>query len=303
MAKKIVEETPAEAIEENGVLDWNKLDTNSSDDPEYESEESDEDQYTDTEITDDTADEPEDAAETDEDDYLEVDFLKEKKRLSKSEAKQLAQKGLNYDHIKEKADKAAEYERELAELRVKIAQSEIDKQKEDLRKSLESEGYDADAVEQIITKHPAFVQVQKMLEQSQAESKKAQISQKRSAEKEALKDQPYFKELEPEINKMATADGYENVAMETMYNLLLGDAIRKGKLQELVAKTKQSTIADLQDKAKRAKSIGNERNEAEEIDVASVLDREMLEMTKAFGNPVKNVAKYVAGQLKSKRKG
>lgn len=298
MAEEIAKGTPTDAIEEKETpvvkTDWTKLDTNSDEDVYDESEDDSDDFVQDTTVEDSEEEEPDEG-------YLEVDFLKEKKKLSKKEAKQYAQKGLNYDHIKEKADRADALERELQELRQTIAQADVQKQKNELRQSLEAEGYDSDAVEAIITKHPAFIQVQKMLEMSQEESKKAQILRKRAAEKEALKDQPYFKELETEVDRMAQAKGYENVAVETIYDLLLGTNLRKGKLAELVSKAKKSAVADLQDSARRTRTIKNDNDLSDEVDISAQLDRESLEMSRLWKTDPKKIAKYVADQKKKKR--
>ena len=298
MADEIAKGTPTGAIENKETqvktFDWDALDTDSDTEDVY-----DESEDTEEVSSQDTTDED---TETDDDaGYLEVDFLKEKKKLSKQEAKLYAQKGLNYDHIKEKADRADALEKELQEYKLNAAKSDIDKQKAELRKSLEDEGYDSDAVENIITKHPAFIQVQKMLEATQEESKKAQVLRKRSVEKETLRDQPYFKELEPDLDRMSLTKGYENVAMDTMYNLLLGENLRKGKLQELVSKAKKSAIADLQDTAKRTRSISTDNSSPDEIDVRGVLDKEALEMSRLWGTDAKKIAKYVADQKKKKR--
>lgn len=234
-----------------------------------------------------------------EDEELDLDlvFLGKPTKLKKSEAKPLFQKGMNYDHVKEKADKA---EQELASLKAKLAEAELAQQKRDLEAKMTEAGYDSSVMSEFINNHPTIKKAGEIVKNAEQEAQKMARKVKLAEEKDSLKDKPYFKELEKQIDTMTANNPALNI--DTAYRFLLGDLMATGKLDEITASTnksaKKSAIADLQDKAKRGRTIHSDGGGDEEFDPNKVLGKEAIEMTRAFGNDIKNVAKYVKTKLK-----
>jgi hypothetical protein len=104
-------------------------------------------------------------------------------------------------------------------------------------------------------------------------------------QKAELKDKPFFKELEADIDKMiAAAPG---VDVKTAYNYLRGERFDE-LIEQTKKNTKKSTIADLHDQAKRGITSSSE-GQGDEIDTTDI----DINMARAFGNDPKDIAKYV----------
>jgi hypothetical protein len=230
------------------------------------------------------------------DGYLEVDFLKEKKKLTKEEAKVLAQKGMNYDHVKEKADRAERAEAELAELKMKMTEQEMQKGKDNLEKRLLKDGYDKEEIKQITAE--AFKEQNALLESVKAESRKTMALARIAVEKEALRKRvPLFDEVEPEIDNLIASR--PDVPLSTAYAVKFGELALSGKLQEILEGKKKSAIADYSDKAKRSGLIKADNAPAAE-DYTSTMDDKAMKATLAFGNDPKKVSKYIFKEQKKK---
>jgi hypothetical protein len=137
------------------------------------------------------------------------------------------------------------------------------------------------------------------LENIKADAQKVLLQAKRSAEKDALRKEPYFTEFETEIDKLAAMPAYRNVAIETIYELQLARAMRSGELEKIKQTAKKSAIADYTDKAKRSGVMTADNAPATE-DYTSAMDDKAMKATLAFGNDPKKVSKYIFKEQKKK---
>jgi hypothetical protein len=228
---------------------------------------------------------------------LDIDFLGKPTKVKKSEAKPLIQKGMNYDHVKAKADKA---EQELAALKAQLAEKELAEQKRDMEKQLVDAGLDADEVMKFINNHPVIKKAEEISRNAEAKANEIARQVSINQEKDTLRKEPYFNELEKEVDSIIASN--PNTSLSVAYEFLLGRMMRTGKLNELKETTQKATqkatIADLQDKAMRGKSISGDGGEEEDVEPNRLLNKDGLELTRAWGNNAKNIAKYVKNQLK-----
>jgi len=291
------EESGTPTDEEEVLVDDKDTDLDVEDTEESE-EETEETEESEEETEEETEPETEEVKELEDEELdLDLEFLGKPTKVKKSEAKPLIQKGMNYDHVKEKADKA---EQELAVLKAKLAEAELAQQKRDLEAKMLEAGYDATVMSEFINNHPAIKKAEEISRNAEQEAQKMARKVKLSEEKDALRDKPYFKELEKQIDTMTANNPLLNV--DTAYRFLLGDLMIAGKLDEITTSTsksaKKSAIADLQDKAKRGRTIHGDGGGEEDIDPNKVLGKEEQEMTRAFGNDIKDIARYVKTKLK-----
>jgi hypothetical protein len=113
-------------------------------------------------------------------------------------------------------------------------------------------------------------------------------------QKEALKGEDFFEELEPEIDQLVRS--VRGMDAATAYHFLLGKNFKKLIAQKAEA-TKKSTIADIADKAKR--SVGNIKSDSSgngEVEITS----EVKEIARSFGISPKALAKRLAEKRKNK---
>lgn len=283
----------------NEAIDWNDLDVSDEtadevdvEDLETEAEEVDTDGDTEPNVPD--------------DDSIDFDIIhlgKSKKIKSKEELRRLAQKGFDYDFVKQRAEKLAEIERENSELKIKLAEQELTQQKNLLKKELEADGY-GDEVISKIDNHPAIAKAQEVLNEARAEANKVMLLSRRAAEKDALKSEPFFKEIEPEIDKMLLMPANAGVSVETIYEFLLGKMTRNGKLNEIKANTRKAVISEMADKAKRGTPhVTSDSASQEAVNVDRDIDSTILSLTEMFGNKISDIKKYMAKEMKNKKKG
>jgi hypothetical protein len=174
-------------------------------------------------------------------------------KLPVSERKTFLQKGYNYDKVKAKADtyetslqKAARitgYESVDAYLEaVETAEKEAEAQQ------YQQAGADPKAIEKLLNDHP-------VIKQTQDYFNKARIAE----EKAALKDKKFYKELEPEIDKVLASN-------PTLSPKFVYEYIRGQKLEELIAgeitKAQQKGAEDFVNQSKR----GTESSDAPAVD-------------------------------------
>jgi hypothetical protein len=163
-------------------------------------------------------------------------------KLPVSERKTFLQKGYNYDKVKSKADT---YESALQKAAKITGYDSVDAyleavenaEKEAEAKQYQQAGADPKAIENLLNNHP-------VIKQTQDYFNKARITE----EKAALKDKKYFKELEPEIDKVLAAN-------PSLSPKLVYEYIRGQKLEELIAaeltKAQQKGAEDFVNQSKR----------------------------------------------------
>lgn len=155
-----------------------------------------------------------------------------------------------------------------------LEQAERQREAEAERKAYQAKGIDPDAINELISNHPVVKQAQELTARS-----------KITTEKSAIADKPFFKELEPEIDKILQVN--PSLPVSAVYNYVRGE-----KLDEMIHKSSSDatkrTIADIFDKKKRGLTDAGDSS-----DGAVDLTPEGKRMTEAFGNDPKEIAKYV----------
>jgi len=226
---------------------------------------------------------------------IKVKYDKEDRELTEEEAIPWIQKGMNYDR---KEKKVTELEQELSELRLKESEREILTGKQALEKNLRDEGYDEEAIKKMV--EPAFKTTQDRLDKERVQAEKTLMLAKRTTEKDSLKDKPFFKEVEKELDSFLVNPINAKVPLNVAYDVAVGRYASSPEFQDVIKNTKQSAIADYQDKSKRSGSMTSEGTPEDLVDV-HILDEKSLEMVNAFGIDPKKIAKYVKETLKKKK--
>lgn len=240
-------------------------------------------------------DEAADANADDEELDIEPIFLGKPTKVKKADAKGLLEKGMNYDHIKSKFDSA---EAELAKLKSEIAARELADQRKQMEEKLTNEGYDAKVILDMIDSHPSIKRAEEIAKSVEAEKKEIERREFLAEQKKSLEKAPYYKELESEIDTIVKGNPQSDIF--TVYDFLLGRKMRTGEIEELKKTASKAAAADLQDKMKRGGVITGDSEGEDSIDVAQVLDRQSMEMAKAFGHDPKSIARYVKDKIKRK---
>jgi hypothetical protein len=114
-------------------------------------------------------------------------------------------------------------------------------------------------------------------------------------EKKPLKDEPFFTELESEIDQLVTDNAKKgiDVSVEAAYRYLVGSRLKELLSQEK-GKAVKKTLADVQDRLNRGLTSDSE-GAASDSDIPINSD-----MAAAFGNDPKKIAKYVKDKIKSR---
>jgi hypothetical protein len=219
---------------------------------------------------------------------IKVKYMQEEKELEYDEAVTYAQKGMNYDKVHEKMTGLEKKAQKL----MSITGMDFDKALEHLEK--EKLRIDAEnlADKESITVDEARARLRE--QQANKEIEKIRFSSTVEKQKEPLREKIYFKELEPEIDKMVQ-EGIENgniVNVDVAYNYLRGL-----KLEELMSKNtdavKKGAIADMQDKLKRGVPTSSDSGQKNTTTI-----NVNKQMAAIFGNDPKEIAQYKAEKLK-----
>lgn len=232
---------------------------------------------------------PETQEETNPDDEildLPLTFLGEEKKVTRSEGKTLLQKGMNYDHVKTRAEAA---EAELATLKAERVEQEVANQRALMEAKLTEDGYDVDVINQIVNSHPSIVKAESVLKTIEAEKRDNERRNYIAGQKKALEKAPYFKEIESEIDNLLIQNPQTDVMVA--YDYMLGKMMRTGEFEKMKSNASKNAIADMQDKLKRGRNITTDAEDGS-VD-SSTLDKESMEMTRAFGIDPRIIAKYV----------
>lgn len=214
--------------------------------------------------------------------YDEILYNKEPIKIPKSQRQEYLQKGYNYDKVH---GKLSEYEKKIQHIS-KLTGMEVDQVIENLEnQKLEQEAQEY-AIQNGLTEEQAKEKLQDNKKTRELEKKLNMIEYRSQIDKqkEPLKDKAYYKELEPEIDKLVdeSIESGDPVNVEAAYRYLIGTNIEK--LQE---KTQKSTIANIQDRAKRGLV------DAGDTGVETNMPQVNSEMAKVFGNDPSEIAKYV----------
>lgn len=259
---------------------------------EGDEEETDDSTFEDSDDT--TIDEEGDESEEQQDEeYEEIVYNKESVKIPKSEVKTYLQKGYNYDKVHGRLNETEQLLKEIQDLTGMDAKAAVE-----YLRTQKQEREMAGELQQMITDNPGMTEAvaKRLLKQEQEIKAIKQRDNQREfstvllSQKTELKDKPFFKELEADIDKMVAA--VPGIDVKTAYNYLKGERFDE-LLEQAKKNTKKSTIADLHDKAKRGITSSSE-GLGDDVDTSDV----DVNMARAFGNDPKDIAKYKKQALK-----
>jgi hypothetical protein len=248
-------------------------------------------------IIDDPIDPPvdgdDDPVDPPEEEYEEIVYNKEPVKIPKSQVKTYLQKGYNYDKVHGRLTETEQLLNEIQELTGMDAKAAVEylrtqKQEREMAGELQHMlDENPDMTEAVAKRLLRQDQEIKAIKQRDSQREFSTVIQSQKAE---LKDKPFFKELEADIDKMVAAA--PGIDVKTAYNYLKGERFDE-LLEQAKKNTKKSTIADLHDKAKRGITSSSE-GLGDDVDVSGV----DVNMARAFGNDPKEIAKYKKQALK-----
>jgi len=116
-------------------------------------------------------------------------------------------------------------------------------------------------------------------------------------QKAELKDKPFFKQLEPEIDALVekSMSNGAPIDVNTAFVYLRGQNLERLMEQER-SKTQKSTLADIQDKSRIKIDSGESKLD---LDPFEILSADGMALTAAFGNDPKEIAKLVKSKKRS----
>jgi hypothetical protein len=121
--------------------------------------------------------------------------------------------------------------------------------------------------------------------------------------KDSLKNDKYFKFIEPQLDTLMNQD--PNVDLNGAYNYLLGEYLRSGKMDDLIQQerrnTQQRTVADIQDRSRRRSMSGGDGGNSS-FNTNSYLSREDTKIADAWGIDKRELAAYKREQELNQRK-
>ena len=227
--------------------------------------------------------EPE-AKPAEEEEFDEIVYNQESVKIPKSERQTYLQKGYNYDKVNGKLSEREQSIKQIESLAgmnlsdiINHLQSQA--QQEQVTQYAEETGVPTEVAQRILENEQ---KVQSLEQRDQAREHEATILK----QKEELKNKPFFKDLEQEIDGL-TATG--SIDANIAYNYLLGQ-----KFEELTAKerqlTEKRTIANIADRGKRAVETDLTDKTPEQV-----LTANEIKYAHAFGLNPKDVAKTKLG--------
>jgi len=212
-----------------------------------------------------------DKTEKAEPEFYEIPYMKDKDgtqmkvKIPVTERDTYLQKGYNYDKVKTDADIAKAALLRAAKLegfdKTEDYLAELDKrEKAKMAEKIEEAAGDPDKIDEIINKrienHPKVVETQ--------EKDRKNMFKEITDE---LKNDRFYKELEPQFNGMVGQN--PTVDPKLLYKLVRSDYLTPEKINELIAKEKESTekkvIADQHDKERRAAPKGGDAGDGNEV--------------------------------------
>lgn len=229
-----------------------------------------------------------------EDEFEEILYNKEPVKIPKAEAKKYLQMGYHYENKVQ--SKLTEYENEVQrrdefvkrlgynsfeELEQAQAQRELEEQAAEVASR---EGMSQEVAMKLIQleRNDAIRQEQEAIRVKQSYNLQ---------EKESLKVDPFFSKIAPMVEETLKVN--PTLSYKAVYNYIAGE-----KRSELLAQEKEMiqkrTIADIHDKRSRGITEGGDGEPEPDVELTT----EGKTMAAAFGNDVKEIAKYVKNKLK-----
>lgn len=214
------------------------------------------------------------------------------KDLPPEERRTYLQKGMNYDKVKERADTAAATLKRIAQVEgfdtVEAYLAELDKkEKARLAEQIEEAAGDPEKINAIVENHPVVRETREEKRKLEFERIRAELSQ-----------DTFFKELEPEFNKLIEAN--PDADPKLVYKIVRSDYLTPEKINELIAKEKESVekkiLADVHDKERRSTPKGGDADDGKgEVIQPTVLSQKL---SSVFGIPASKIAQRSHEKMK-----
>jgi hypothetical protein len=242
--------------------------------------------------------ETKDPEEPKKEEFITIKHLKKEVQIPASERDKYLQMGYDYPHVKEEATKSKSTLLRIAKLEgfntVDEYLAELDKrEKAKVAEQIEEAAGDPDKIDEIVKNHPEVLKTKE--ERLAVENEKRQMAfEKIKAE---LSKDRFYKELEPEFDELME----KNPAAEPnlVYSVLVGNYVRSGKFNELIAKEKESAekkvLADVHDKERRATPTGGDTDEGKDVVQPSELGKKLAGI---FGVSAAKIAQRSHEKLK-----
>jgi hypothetical protein len=219
-----------------------------------------------------------------------------------AKAKQSHDENAIYQRLRVKAEKEAASKYEAEALRIAHEKQALEQMKTERRimdDVLSPEKIWAKADEEGVTEDIAS---KLLLNEARTliEVEKSKVRDRFTAieqQKQALKSQKYFKELEAEV--MAAVDANPNLDVQTAFYYLRGqkqDELAKGDYKS----AEKRTVANMQDNMRRRTTAPGSAGSGTHIDPAKYMSKEELDMCRRFGNDPREVAKHIHTNQKRK---
>lgn len=196
-----------------------------------------------------------------EEEFIPIKHLGKEVKIPKSEQQKYLQMGYDYQHVKGEAETAKAALQRIAKVEgfdtVDEYLAELsNKEKTILAEKIEEAAGDPDKIDEVIQNHP-------VVKQTKEERRKLDYANTKS---ELSKDR-FFKELEPELDRLMEANPEANAGL--VYKVIRSDYLTPERLSELITKEKTSAekkvLADVHDKERRAAPTGGDVNDGKEV--------------------------------------
>ena len=240
--------------------------------------------------------------------FITVRHLGKEVQIPLSERDKYLQMGYDYPHVKDEAKKVKDLLQRTARLngfeKVEDYIADLDRiEKEKMIEKIENAYGDPVEIENIIKTHPLILQTQEEKQRLDDEKRKMDYEKRI----DSLKKEPFFKELEPELNQLLEQN--PNVDPNLAYSVIVGNYFRTGKLKDFeqkaidqVAKAKEATekkvTADFHDKERRSTPTGGDSNEGSEYVQSTSFGNKLADIFGLSKEARKTVAQETHQKLK-----
>jgi len=245
---------------------------------------------------------------------LDVDIGSEDEDVADPQSKMTPEENRAYQKIRQKAeaearasvenDKAVIAEQQkLLQQQIEVMQAKEIEQRhlaqitdEKIENLAYEKGYSTESAREILLRDARIAATMEINQQKQT----AEINR---LKKDTLRNDKYFKYIEPQIDALLKQD--PNVDINGAYNYLLGEQLRNGKMDDLIQEerksTQQRTVADIQDRSKRRSMSGGDASSSS-FNPYNYLSKEDMKLADAWGVDKKELAKFNREQANNKKR-
>ena len=237
--------------------------------------------------------------------FDEIQYNKEVVKIPVSERQAYLQKGYNYDKVHNKlTDAEQEVQRRDAFVKRLGYESFAELEQAQAQRELEEQAASVADQNPGMTQETALrlIQLEQREKEREKKDQEATINNVRFQQRESLKNDSFFAEIDPLVQATLKQPNMENQPYDVVYNYICGRpeyrtrsiADNAKKLDEAQKLAEKRTIANIHDKKSRGISDSSDG----ELDNEVELTPEGKRMAAAFGNDPKEIAKYVKKQIR-----